>query len=68
VNFANSTNAQNDLESKKLESKKLESQVQRIEELNARFIVALINDGENGAWIGTEDEGIFHCDSNNKIS
>jgi hypothetical protein len=28
------------------------AQVQRIVELNARFIVALIDDGEGGAWIG----------------
>jgi hypothetical protein len=68
VNFSNSTNAQNNSDSKKTESKKLEPQVQQIAGLNAKFIVALINDGENGAWIGTEDEGIFHCDSNNKIS
>jgi frataxin-like iron-binding protein CyaY len=42
--------------------------VQQIPGLNAKFIVALISDGEGGAWIGTEDEGVFHCDSNNKIS
>jgi hypothetical protein len=28
------------------------AQVQRIAGLNARFIVALISDGEGGAWIG----------------
>jgi streptogramin lyase len=47
---------------------KPEPQVQRITGLNAKFIVALISDGNNGAWIGTEDEGIFHCDVDNKIT
>jgi ligand-binding sensor domain-containing protein len=37
------------------------AQVQRIVGLNARFIVALISDGEGGAWIGTEDDGVWHC-------
>ncbi|MDR1484382.1 MAG: hypothetical protein LBT09_06125 [Planctomycetaceae bacterium] len=63
VNFSNSTNAQNNSD-----SKKSELQVQRIAGLNAKFIVALIHDGQGGAWIGTEDEGVFHCDVDNKIS
>ncbi|MDR1484610.1 MAG: hypothetical protein LBT09_07275 [Planctomycetaceae bacterium] len=63
VIFSNLTNAQNNSD-----SKKPEPQVQRIAGLNAKFIVALIDDGLGGAWIGTEDEGVFHCDSNNKIS
>ncbi|MDR1477674.1 MAG: hypothetical protein LBJ00_01900, partial [Planctomycetaceae bacterium] len=52
----------------KTEAKKIEPTVQRIAGLNAKFIVALIDDGEGGAWIGTEDEGVFHCNiSNGKI-
>ncbi|MDR2642402.1 MAG: hypothetical protein LBC74_06370 [Planctomycetaceae bacterium] len=38
---------------------KLEPKVQPIAGLNAKFIVALISDGEGGAWIGTEDDGVF---------
>ena len=34
---------------------KSESRIQRIAGLSARFIVALIDDGAGGAWIGTED-------------
>ncbi|MDR1483308.1 MAG: hypothetical protein LBT09_00640 [Planctomycetaceae bacterium] len=63
VNLSNPAKAQNDSD-----SKKSELQVQRIAGLIARFIVALIDDGLGGAWVGTEDEGVFHCDSNNKIS
>ncbi|MDR0392190.1 MAG: hypothetical protein LBH59_09815 [Planctomycetaceae bacterium] len=43
------------------------TQNQRIKGLNARFIVALIGDGKGGAWIGTEDNGIFHCSSDNIV-
>jgi Mn2+/Fe2+ NRAMP family transporter len=57
VSFSNSANAQNNSD-----SKKSELQVQRIAGLKAKFIVALIDDGQGGAWIGTEDEGVFHCD------
>ncbi|MDR0391336.1 MAG: hypothetical protein LBH59_05485, partial [Planctomycetaceae bacterium] len=42
--------------------------LQRVAGINARFIVALISDGEGGVWVGTEDEGVFHCDADNKIS
>ncbi|MDR2344510.1 MAG: hypothetical protein LBE18_00435, partial [Planctomycetaceae bacterium] len=47
---------------------KPEAYVQRIAGLNARFIVALISDGVGGTWIGTEDDGIFYCNADNKIS
>jgi ligand-binding sensor domain-containing protein len=47
---------------------KPEPRVQRITGLSAGFIVALIPDGLGGAWIGTEYEGVFHCDSNGKVS
>ncbi|MDR2440051.1 MAG: hypothetical protein LBE12_11885 [Planctomycetaceae bacterium] len=60
--------AQKNSESSKLESQKLEPKVRRIVGINAKFIVALISDGEGGAWIGTEDEGVFHYDTNNKIT
>jgi ligand-binding sensor domain-containing protein len=62
VIFSNFTIAQN-----KPEPPKPEPQVKRINGLKARFIVALISDGNGGAWIGTEDEGVFHCQSDNKI-
>jgi hypothetical protein len=62
MSFSKSTDAQNNSD-----SKKPEPQVQRIAGLNAKFIVALIDDGLGGAWIGTEDEGVFHCDVDNKI-
>ncbi|MDR1479041.1 MAG: hypothetical protein LBJ00_08865 [Planctomycetaceae bacterium] len=53
----------------KNEAQKTEPAVQRIAGLNAKFIVALIDDGEGGAWIGTEDEGVFHCNiGNGKIT
>ncbi|MDR1478939.1 MAG: hypothetical protein LBJ00_08350, partial [Planctomycetaceae bacterium] len=53
----------------KTEAKKIEPTVQKITGLNAKFIVALIDDGEGGAWIGTEDEGVFHCNlGNGKIT
>ncbi|MDR2643656.1 MAG: hypothetical protein LBC74_12775 [Planctomycetaceae bacterium] len=39
---------------------KLEPKVKPIAGLNAKFILALISDGEGGAWIGTEDDGVFH--------
>ncbi|MDR2171536.1 MAG: hypothetical protein LBP59_15445 [Planctomycetaceae bacterium] len=77
VNLLNFTLAQNKSETSKPAPKiepikpvapKFEPQVQQIEGLNANFIVALIQDGLGGAWIGTEDDGVFHCDSNNKIS
>jgi ligand-binding sensor domain-containing protein len=47
---------------------KPEIKVKPIAGLKTRFIVALIFDGKGGAWIRTEDEGIFYCDANNKIS
>jgi hypothetical protein len=62
MNFSNFAIAQNNSE-----SKKEKSQVQKIVDLNAKFIVALIDDGRGGAWIGTEDEGIFHYNTNGKI-
>ncbi|MDR0391873.1 MAG: hypothetical protein LBH59_08200 [Planctomycetaceae bacterium] len=46
---------------------KPEPRVQKVAGLNARFIVALIDDGEGGAWVGTEDDGVFHCQSNSTI-
>ncbi|MDR1478276.1 MAG: hypothetical protein LBJ00_04975, partial [Planctomycetaceae bacterium] len=61
--------AQNNSEPLKTEPSKPEPIVQRIVGLNAKFIVALIDDGEGGAWIGTEDEGVFHCNiGNGKIT
>ncbi|MDR1924712.1 MAG: hypothetical protein LBQ66_10075, partial [Planctomycetaceae bacterium] len=42
--------------------------VQKVRGMNARFIVALISDGDNGAWVGTEDEGVFHCQVDGKVS
>jgi hypothetical protein len=50
------------------EAKPPESQVEKISGLNARFIVALISDGNDGAWIGTEDEGVFHWQADGKVS
>jgi ligand-binding sensor domain-containing protein len=47
---------------------KPEPKVEKISGLNARFIVALISDGNDGAWIGTEDEGVFHWQADGKIS
>jgi hypothetical protein len=63
VLFCNFTIAQN-----KPESPKPEPKVQRIAGLNAKFIVALISDGGYGAWIGTEDEGVFHYNGDGKIT
>jgi ligand-binding sensor domain-containing protein len=50
------------------EAKPPESTVEKIAGLNARFIVALISDGNGGAWIGTEDEGVFHWQADGKVS
>jgi hypothetical protein len=50
------------------EAKPPESQVEKIFGLNTRFIVALISDGNDGAWIGTEDEGVFHWQADGKVS
>jgi streptogramin lyase len=50
------------------DAKPPESQVEKIAGLNARFIVALISDGNDGAWIGTEDEGVFHWQVDGKVS
>ncbi|MDR1054226.1 MAG: hypothetical protein LBL39_08620 [Planctomycetaceae bacterium] len=61
--FCNFAIAQN-----KLDSPKTDPKVQQIAGLNAKFIVALISDGGNGAWIGTEDEGVFHCNGDGKIT
>ncbi|MDR2642733.1 MAG: hypothetical protein LBC74_08055, partial [Planctomycetaceae bacterium] len=47
---------------------KPELQVQRVAGLNVPFIVALISDGEGGAWVGTEDEGVFHCKVDGTVS
>jgi ligand-binding sensor domain-containing protein len=55
-------------EPKKPEPPKPEPKVQRIAGLNAKFIFAIISDGGNGAWIGTEDEGVFHYNANGKIT
>jgi hypothetical protein len=55
-------------EPKKPEPPKTEPKVQRIAGLNAKFIFAIISDGGNGAWIGTEDEGVFHYNANGKIT
>ncbi|MDR1479077.1 MAG: hypothetical protein LBJ00_09055 [Planctomycetaceae bacterium] len=52
----------------KTEAQKTEPAVQQITGLNAKFIVALIDDGEGGAWIGTEDEGVFHCNADGKVA
>jgi ligand-binding sensor domain-containing protein len=46
---------------------KPEPRIQRIAGLNARFIVALISDGEGGSWIGTEDDGVFHCKASGEV-
>ncbi|MDR2761329.1 MAG: hypothetical protein LBB88_01855, partial [Planctomycetaceae bacterium] len=32
----------------------------KLKGIDARFIVSIIPDGKNGAWIGTEDDGVFH--------
>jgi hypothetical protein len=42
------------------DAKPPESKVEKIAGLENKFIVALISDGNDGAWIGTEDEGVFH--------
>jgi frataxin-like iron-binding protein CyaY len=63
VQFCNFAIAQN-----KPEPPKPEPKVQRIAGLNTKFIFALISDGGNGAWIGTEDEGVFHYNANGKIT
>ncbi|MDR2170956.1 MAG: hypothetical protein LBP59_12505, partial [Planctomycetaceae bacterium] len=68
VNLLNFTLAQNKPETPKPAAPKLEPQVQQIAGLNAKFIVALIDDGLGGAWIGTEDDGIFHYQVDGKIS
>ncbi|MDR1485472.1 MAG: hypothetical protein LBT09_11695 [Planctomycetaceae bacterium] len=47
---------------------KPEPKIQQIAGLNAKFIFALIDDGEGGAWIGTEDDGVFHYQADGKIS
>jgi ligand-binding sensor domain-containing protein len=47
---------------------KPESGVQHIAGLDAKFIVALISDDNGGAWIGTEDEGVFHYQVDAKVS
>ncbi|MDR2644167.1 MAG: hypothetical protein LBC74_15400 [Planctomycetaceae bacterium] len=60
--FSNCLIAQNN----SVESKS-ESTIQRIAGIDAKFIVALISDGGGGAWIGTEDEGVFHYNSNGKV-
>ncbi|MDR1925142.1 MAG: hypothetical protein LBQ66_12290 [Planctomycetaceae bacterium] len=50
------------------DAKPPESTVEKIAGLNAKFIVALISDGEGGAWLGTEDEGVFHWQADGKVS
>jgi ligand-binding sensor domain-containing protein len=47
---------------------KPELRLQHINNLKAKFIGALISDGEGGAWIGTEDEGVFHFRVDGKIT
>ncbi|MDR2170924.1 MAG: hypothetical protein LBP59_12345, partial [Planctomycetaceae bacterium] len=66
--LSNFTLAQNKPETSKPAAPKLEPQVQQIAGLNAKFIVALIQDGLGGAWIGTEDDGVFHYQVDGKIS
>ncbi|MDR1053311.1 MAG: hypothetical protein LBL39_03970, partial [Planctomycetaceae bacterium] len=78
VILSNSAVAQNNSSPKKSEPTKTEPvksepvkpelKVQRIGGIKARFIVALIADGEGGAWIGTEDDGVFHYNANGKIT
>ncbi|MDR2169721.1 MAG: hypothetical protein LBP59_06235 [Planctomycetaceae bacterium] len=78
VNLLNFTLAQNKPENSKPNTPKLvtpkpaapnlDPQVQQIAGLNAKFIVALIQDGLGGAWIGTEDDGVFHYQVDGKIS
>ncbi|MDR2643019.1 MAG: hypothetical protein LBC74_09515 [Planctomycetaceae bacterium] len=46
---------------------KTEPRVKQIAGLNAKFVFALISDGNGGAWIGTEDDGVFHCNVDGKI-
>ncbi|MDR2641249.1 MAG: hypothetical protein LBC74_00480 [Planctomycetaceae bacterium] len=58
VSFSNHSIAQN----------KTEPLVKQIAGLNAKFIFALISDGNGGAWIGAEDDGVFHCNVDGKIS
>jgi YD repeat-containing protein len=41
--------------------------MQRVGGIRAGFIVALISDGYGGAWIGTEDGGVFHYSVDRKI-
>ena len=50
-------------------SRELQVPIPVLERINvrARFIVALIHDGADGVWIGTEDEGIFHYQSDGKV-
>jgi XTP/dITP diphosphohydrolase len=36
--------------------------------INARFITCLIPDGNDGAFIGTEDHGIYHYDKDGKVT
>ncbi|MDR1479776.1 MAG: hypothetical protein LBJ00_12655 [Planctomycetaceae bacterium] len=52
----------------KLAVKSSEIKMQHVGGIGAKFIVALISDGEGGAWIGSEDNGVFHYDANGKIS
>jgi hypothetical protein len=68
VILSNSAVAQNNSSPPKPEPPKLEPKVQQIAGLNSKFIVALISDGEGGAWIGAEDEGVFHYNSDGKIT
>jgi hypothetical protein len=63
VIFSNITIAQN-----KPAVPKPEPHVQRIAGLNAGFIVALIHDGLSGAWVGTEDDGVFLYQVDGKVS
>jgi RHS repeat-associated protein len=61
--FANITIAQN-----KPDVPQPEPRVQRVAGLNAGFIVALIHDGLGGAWVGTEDYGVFLYQVDGKVS
>ncbi|MDR2172303.1 MAG: hypothetical protein LBP59_19335 [Planctomycetaceae bacterium] len=36
----------------------------KLPDINSRFIVSIIPDGNNGAWIGTESDGVFHYENN----
>jgi ligand-binding sensor domain-containing protein len=65
VIFSKVVIAQNDSAPEKTEP---QIQVQRIAGLEGKHVVSLISEGTGGAWIGTEDEGVFHCDADNKIS